>query len=374
MQSRAIPLRHEHLTPEYLTELIGEMYPGTTVTTAEVVRIRSYGDADNATSASTSSQVSLRVKYGNGSPESLPDRVFGKMSVPDDVECTNPELGALFENEVTFYRRLRRELDIETPQVLGSRFDAQSGRFVIAMDDLASRAFHVNSMMDESDLAVVRSILDTYAALHAKFWGSPRFKSDLAWVQDQVDGPMESLFDRFIRPHVVHELARERYKQEFVEEAGTDEAELYFGEKALKRHYDTLPPTLLHGDAHFANTYRVPDGRGGIFDWQVSARGFCIFDVGYFLHTSLSVDMRRTHERELLAYYRDRLGSLGVAPLPEPETLWTEYRRCALHSFYLGWLTAPRENYGLEVCVLGNHRTKAAFIDLEARKLVREIM
>jgi hypothetical protein len=99
-----------------------------------------------------------------------------------------------------------------------------------------------------------------------------------------------------------------------------------------------------------------------------------MFDVGYLLHTALSVHTRRLKERELLAFYRDRLCSHGVQGAPDIEVLWTEYRRTAHHSFYLGWLTAPRENYGLEVCVLGNHRTKAAYLDLEARRLIKEIM
>jgi hypothetical protein len=40
----------------------------------------------------------------------------------------------------------------------------------------------------------------------------------------------------------------------------------------------------------------------------------------------------------------------------------------------MGWLTAPRENYGWEVMVLGNHRTKAAYLDHETGKLIDELL
>ncbi len=369
-----IPSCPNDLTPSVLTSLISELHPGTEVESAEIVKVRNYGDADSSGSVSTSTQVSMAVEYARGSRSSLPTRLFVKMSVPEDIECSNPELGPLFENEVAFYKRLRSQLDVEAPLGLGGRFDPGSGRFVLVLEDLTPRAPHINSMMDADNLAAVEALLESYARLHARFLGSSRFGTDLAWVQNQVEGSMEELFDRFIRAHVINELAREKYKNEFVEEVGTNEAELYFGEKALKRHHATLVQTLLHGDAHFGNTYLTSDGKGGLLDWQVSCRGFAMFDVGYLLHTALSVQTRRTRERELLAFYRDRLCSHGAQDAPDMEALWTEYRRTAHHSFYLGWLTAPRENYSLEVCVLGNHRTKAAYQDLEARKLIKQIM
>lgn len=369
-----IPSHPRELTPAVLTGLISELHPGTEVQSAEIVKVRNYGDADSAGSVSTSTQVTLAVRYSPATSKALPKQIFVKMSVPDDIDCSNPELGPLFENEVAFYRRLRAELDIEAPLGLGGRFDPNSGRFVLILEDLSPRSPHINSMMDADNLAAVEALLESYARLHARFWGSSRFGADLSWVQGQVTGEMEEWFDKFIREHVINELAREKYKREFVEEAGTNEAELYFGEKALKRHHAGLAQTLLHGDAHFGNTYLTQDGRGGLLDWQVNCRGFAMFDVGYLLHTALSVHTRRLKERELLAFYRDRLCSHGVQGAPDSEVLWTEYRRTAHHSFYLGWLTAPRENYGLEVCVLGNHRTKAAYQDLEARRLIKEIM
>ena len=105
-----------------------------------------------------------------------------------------------------------------------------------------------------------------------------------------------------------------------------------------------------------------------------AAAGYFMFDVSYLIHTALSVGMRRNKERELLAFYMDRLQSYGVTDVPDMVTVWTEYRLMALHSFYLGWLTAPRENYGLEVCVIGVHRTKTAFQDLETVKLMKDLL
>jgi hypothetical protein len=357
-----------------VNELVGELRPGVTVVSSKIVGVKSYGDADNAGSVSTSAQVKLDLKYGGRSFESLPTRLLAKISFPDDLDCSNPVLDAEFANEVAFYNRLRPELSVETPLGLGGRFDPHSRRFVLLMEDLGPRCPHINTMMDDDNISIVAAVLDTLAKLHAHYWESPRFKTDLSWLQNQIEGSLETLFDGFVRAHIVKEIAKEKIKREFAQAAGASEAQMYAGMKAVKRHQATLPPTFLHGDAHFGNTYALPDGTGGVLDWQVNARGFLMHDIGYFIPTALSVETRRKEERQLLAYYRDRLCSHGVSNAPNIDTLWLEYRRSMLYGFYMGWLTAPRENYGLEIMVIGNHRTKTAYQDHDTWKLITQIM
>jgi len=370
----AIPAHPEEISREFIDSLVSELRPGVRVDEVNVTRVKHYGDAGSDGSVSTSIQVAMDLCYSGIGAADLPTKVLAKMSIPDEAECANPELGPLIENEIAFYQRLRPELSIETPLGLGGRRDSKSGRYVLLMEDITERGPHINAMIDPDNVKAVEAILETYAKLHAAYWNSPRFVTDLAWLQNQTDGSMEDMFDHSIREHVITELAREQYKAEFVAETGMTEPELYFGEKALKRHFATLPPTVLHGDGHFNNTYLLPNGTGGLFDWQVACRGFCMFDTSYLIHSALSVEGRRKHEWDLVALYVEQLKSHGVKDLPSLETFWTEYRRMALHSFYLGWLTAPRENYGLEVCVIGNHRTKTAFQDLETAKLIKAML
>lgn len=372
--SVAVPTRIQDITAEYLTGLVSEIRPGIHVESVDILRVRGYGDADNELSVSTSDQISMELKYNQGAPNDLPTRLLAKMSFAEDMECSNPELEALFENEVLFYNRIRPDLSIETPLGLGGAYDAHNKRFILLMEDLSPRSPHINSMMNDDDFAVVEAVLDTYARLHATYWESPRFQTDMAWVQNQVSGSIEQMFDGSIRQHVINEMQRERFKTEFAQELGMTEEEMFFGEKALKRHHATFPQTFLHGDAHFANTYVLPDGTGGLLDWQVSTSGFYMFDICYFIQTALSVEGRRNKERELLAFYHDRLRAHGVVNAPDAETAWLEYRRSLHHGFYLGWLTAPRENYGWEVMVTGNHRTKAACMDHDSRKLILELL
>src|SRR3546814_3619924 len=96
----------------------------------------------------------------------------------------------------------------------------------------------------------------------------------------------------------------------------------------LHRHQQTLARTLLHGDTHLGNIYLLPDGRAGLLDWQLVVRGHHMHDVNYIVTTALSIGDRRNHERDLLAYYLDRLKAHGVAAAPDFVESWTEYKRC----------------------------------------------
>src|SRR3546814_4799515 len=92
--------------------------------------------------------------------------------------------------------------------------------------------------------------------------------------------------------------------------------------------------TLLHGDTHLGNIYLLPDGRAGLLDWQLVVRGHHMHDVNYIVTTALSIGDRRNHERDLLAYYLDRLKAHGVAAAPDFEESWNEYKRCLVWGVY----------------------------------------
>jgi len=134
-----------------------------------------------------------------------------------------------------------------------------------------------------------------------------------------------------------------------------------------------MPLTLLHGDSHIGNTYRLPDGTGGLLDWQIAIRGHAMHDISYFITTSQTIDQRRANERDLIAFYRDRLQAYGVKNLPDMETLWREHRLACLWNFYIGWLPCPAENYGWELLVIALLRTSTALEDHETLSLARRL-
>ena len=104
------------------------------------------------------------------------------------------------------------------------------------------------------------------------------------------------------------------------------------------------------------NTYRLPDGTGGLVDWQLSVRGFGC-----------------RHERALLAYYLDALRASGVRTAPDADAAFLEYRRAAVWGVYIGWLTTPIENYGWDVTVMNHIRLLTAYRDLETAAAIADL-
>lgn len=181
---------------------------------------------------------------------------------------------------------------------------------------------------------------------------------------------MTDLMNRVAPSYIAHEVENENFKREMVQRLRSTPDRLLAGVQALQRHQSTLPQTLLHGDTHFGNTYRLPNGVAGLLDWQLMVRGYAMHDVSYIIATGLSIEDRRGSERDLLAYYLDRLSQEGVANAPSMDTVWNEYRHMMVWAVYIGWLTTPVVNYGWEINVMNHLRLTTAYEDLETAKLV----
>jgi thiamine kinase-like enzyme len=245
---------------------------------------------------------------------------------------------------------------------------------MVIMEDLGLRGAKFAMQSDAADVKKTQAVLEVHAKLHATFWESPRFKNDLSYLQTHLDGSMEDLMHGLVRKGIQGELEQQVVKRELMGRLGMTEDEMFWATEAVKLHQSKLPQTLVHGDSHFGNTYSLPDGRHGLADWQLCVRGYAMHDISYLINTSLSIELRRQHERELLAFYQDRLAHYGVANPPDMETLWTEFRIGTLWTFYYGWLTAPLPNYGWELLTVALLRTSAAFEDHETRKLLKQLV
>jgi aminoglycoside phosphotransferase (APT) family kinase protein len=128
---------------------------------------------------------------------------------------------------------------------------------------------------------------------------------------------------------------------------------------------DSEPRTLLHGDPHIGNTYLLPDGSGGLLDWQLMVTGSWAHDLTYVMITALDPEERRKHERELIAIYRGELGRRGVAQPPGEDEAWQLYRQTVVWGLVIGWLITPPQNYGPAITAANLFRIVTAAQDLE---------
>ena len=358
------PTSTDGITPAYLNALLAEVSPGAAVEAIEIVDAKTYGEQ----MVSTAGRVAIEVRYAAGSRTDLPTRLVIKLT-----RAVDKIMAPFYANEVAFYRGIRPELTLEAPRCFGGDFDVGTTYFGLILDDLTERGatFPNTTMRTTPDDA--RALLATLATLHASFWQSPRFAGDLAWVETHIHGGVADMMNEVAPFHIAHEVETENFKRELVQKLRTNAPELLAGVQAVQRHQSRLPQTLLHGDTHLGNTYRLPDGTAGLLDWQLMVRGHHMHDVNYFITTALSIEDRRNHERDLLAFYLDRLGSAGVSDVPSFEDSWTEFRRTLVWGVYIGWLTTPVVNYGWEINVMNHLRLTTAYEDHETARLVDEV-
>lgn len=361
----AIPTTAEGLTPAFLTSVLRTCHPGVTVEGFTLSEIRRFGEV----MVSTSDRVRMELHYAAGTGEGLPTRVVAKTT-----RTGGSNLGELYDNEVNFYVRLRPELAIEAPRVLGGISDKSEAAYYLLLEDLSLRDAVFPTVLRDNSLDEVRSILDQFALLHASFWNSPRLTGDLAWYQGHASGSLAERMANAMEAVVARNLAAEPFKRELLAGLGTTAERLHAGYLALMRHQSTLPQTIVHGDGHVGNTYLLPGGKAGLLDFQLTSRGAWCHDVSYLLATALPIEVRRQEERALLAYYLDRLAAHGVAEVPLAETAWLELGRAFLWGLYIGWLPTPIGNYGEDINVENLKRTAAAFADHGTGELVDALL
>ena len=355
------PTSTDGITPDYLNQLLQTLTPDAAVTAVRITDAKTYGEQ----MVSTAGRVSIEVDYAPDAPAGLPQRLVLKLT-----RAVDEVMAPFYANEVAFYRGIRPELTLEAPRCLGGDFVPATTHFGLLLEDLTTRGASFPNTTIATGPDDIRPLLDQLARLHARFWNSPRFKTDLNWVESHVEGRVAHLMNQVAPAYIAHEIENENFKREMVQRLRMTPERMLAGVQALQRHQATLPQTLLHGDTHLGNTYRLPDGTAGLLDWQLMVRGYALHDVSYIIATGLSIADRRAHERELLAYYLDRLAEEGVTDPPSPDAAWEGYRHMMIWAVYIGWLTTPVVNYGWEINVMNHLRLTTAYEDLETGKLV----
>jgi hypothetical protein len=355
-----VPMNPDEFDASILENLIGTVHPGVRVASASVVDAAMSSAGDER--VSTARRIAFDVTYADGSDPVLPQRLIVKVARPEFRDIP------LYDNEVNVFNRIGDELPIRVPRSFGGIRDRESVTFGLVLEDLRAEKATFQDVRSPLEAEDTAALLDLLATLHAAYWESPRFAGDLDWVLPHTSGPIHDLFssDTGVTLLIEHEVATHQFKRELVQSTGETTAALRAKVARVQAHQATLPHTLLHGDAHVGNTYRLPDGQRGYLDLQLAARGYCMHDVSYAIVTSLDVAKRRACERDLIAGYRRRLVDLGVAAPPPLEELLHEHRLAMAWCLYIGWLTSPTENYGWEITV-GNHiRIATAYRDLSS--------
>jgi hypothetical protein len=328
-----IPRSTEFLTPQWLTAALCAQQPG-----ARVVGFSLGTGSDGSTS-----RRAIRIEYNEaGRKAGLPTDLFSKSTPNLTSRLLTVPAGAL-EVECLFYNTIQPTLNVETPAGYYADWDPRTGRSMILLEDVGrtKTATFGDPTKVHIDRAKAEHIVRLLATMHGTFWNSPRFDDDLRVIKDAERYQLD-----------LNKLIRFRSRSM----VGVKRAESVVPAQFLRRRDELWPAllrslalhragptTLLHSDVHSRNWYVAEDGRMGLYDWQCITKGSWGLDVAYAISSALTIENRRSWERELLEIYIDQLAASGGDKLTFDEA-WLGYRQQIFHGLFF-WLFTLGEGF-----------------------------
>ena len=346
-----VPRRWSDLDAAWMSAALARRYPGIVVLGLQI------GDVEHGTNSRARIGLSLADDTG-------PSSVFVKGPGRAPHRLALLALGALFTEA-----RLAdagASFPPEHPVFYGGGIDRRRAACVVVTEDVVATGATPHDALTPLSVAAVRSGLHGLAGLHAAYWERP-VPVSLGHLAEWHLGPALGALS-------VASLARGLRRADRAAgmrldlPRGLGARELGYQFRRSAAIASSGPRTVLHGDPHPGNTYATASGRTGFFDWQLARLGNWSHDVGYFLVSSLAVEDRRKHERELLGSYLGALADAGVRP-PSLASAWDRYRGTPafglatwLHTLSFG--TLQRE----DACVTTIQRFVAAYTELETTR------
>ena len=243
-----IPAGLEGVTPEWLTAALRSTGK---IADSAVASIDAAGLTEGRGFAGALAR--LRVRYIEPEPDA-PRSLIVKLPTENRVMRGVARANGIYEREVGFYERVASRVELRTPRPYYSSFDADTGDFVLLLEDLApARAGdQLAGCSPEEAALAVREI----ARFHAAWWDATDH-AELDWMRDADSGSsgIERLY--------------QRSWERLMDEAGDrlpgplpEVGERLGANVAAIRSLTSQPPqTLVHGDFRLDNMFfDVPDG------------------------------------------------------------------------------------------------------------------
>ncbi len=347
----SIPQGWDGITPGWMTTVLAQRHPGAVV---DGVRVALRDDGTNK-------RARLELTYSAGSG---PATVFAKAVDPDHAELVALTSG-LYHEPRLFASGVALPLD--HPEVYAALIDEENSDFLMIMEDVVARGADPRDSTRPMTVEQVADGVRGLARLHSAFWGDRLTDNPaLGWVEPFV--AFEGM--QYAPLHIARERLGDTVSAEILALTGE---QLFIDIWA--RYIGTLTgfsasQTLLHGDPHIGNTYVLPDDvpgeKVGFLDWQMVRRGNWSLDLGYFLQGALTIEDRRSGERDLLDVYRAAL-TLPASEMPSHDDVLLRYRASVAHglAIWMATLSGGDAWQSPEICVALAQRYAAAFSDLD---------
>ena len=252
----------------------------------------------------------IMVKY-DGNASRLPNSMIAKWH-PFKQFFYNwgVQIGFL-ENELRFYVEIAPISPIRVPKLIYSDFDLNSKRFALILEDCSKYTDIdiIKGMNYEQTKIAVTSL----ANFHSRWWNANDLYS-FKWIPEYSKSLYYNIYKQF-QPLWEFVKQKEEFKSD-LPEYGLEIGEKYY-KKMIQLAFENLPShfTIVHGDFWVPNFFIDLNNTKNpliVFDWTHMNIGFGTFDLALLLGTSISVDVRRKYEKQLVKHYMEMLIGNGI--------------------------------------------------------------
>ena len=230
---------------------------------------------------------------------------------------------SLHRREFVYYRDIAPHTQMRVPSLLYGDLDARSHQFVLVLEDLGG----MEAIPQSAGVGVERArrAIREIAGLQERFWEAadePALAACGAFLTAKQRRIMQTLY------LLTLPLAFEHFGELFT--ADTRQRAEAFGSR-IDAHFAAVargPKTVVHGDYRGDN---VLFGGGdqddfAVIDWQGCGIGCGMYDVAFFLATSVSIDDRRRVERDAVYEYHKIVSRMGAEDYSRDDC-WHSYRQ-----------------------------------------------
>ena len=257
-----------------------------------------------------------------------PESVVVKLSSSDKKSVRIARLLGMYKREYSCFRELASHMPIGLPALLYGNWEEAGHRFVLVLEDL--RDMEAMDQISGASAERARRAIRGAAQLHGRFWNELNWAPVSRFLASV--GPQKRLLSQLLYLICLAPCLN-RFGSLFSHEMQRL-AEAY-GPR-VTAHMDELargPQTLTHGDFRLENMF-FGAGESDAFtviDWQASglvSNG--LYDVAYFMVTSVPTEVRREIERDALEEYHDIVCRMGAEDFSLADC-WLRYRQSVLN-------------------------------------------
>ena len=299
------------ITPQWVEGVMrgsGNLEDGVTVTAVSTERI---GEGVGILS------ILQRVSPTYSGATKAPPTFVVKYPTDDVTQRFTADALVLYIRELVFYRDCATSAPFKTAKCYGQAMEGDNTNFTIAMEDIGH--YRGLNQLEGVNLDESKNLLEKLADYHAMWWNSPK----LAGMQDVFQPLLNPTYEAVLPmlwtqgwPNV------EQYAGHLLPDSVRGIGAIWADKVSWMLGNLMTPTTLCHGD-YRADNIMFDAKEPVVIDFQLVGVGSGMYDVGYFISQSISTEVRRGHDQELVDTYLDRLETHGITI--DRAEMWRQY-------------------------------------------------